>query len=84
MDKKTIWKPIARFRKGDFVKCDLWMQWGASPLTMGMGDSFRVSDAYRRDGKWYHRESYQEKELNADYITHYAERPVGPNGEKDY
>lgn len=74
------WKPIKTYRvRGRwFHEVDLWMQWGASPLTMGMGDAFRVVDCYQRDGKWFHRESYQEKELNSEYITHWMNKPKAP------
>ena len=79
------WKKISKFKKNDrFEHFDIWMQVTASPLTMGLSDSFRVPDAFHRDGAWYHRVRGEDKKLNSDYITHWRKRPKGPSGERDY
>jgi hypothetical protein len=78
------WRKIDTFDLGDNVKCDLWMQWGASALTMGWGDSFRVVDCYHEDGKWFHYHEGKFKELQSDYLTHWMPRPRGPDNERHY
>ncbi len=63
----------------DRVEVDLWLQVHASPRSFGMSDSFRVVDAYRVEGKWYHRQDGKEHELFADYITHWMPIPAPPH-----
>jgi hypothetical protein len=84
--RKSIWRAIKTYRGEDewMPQVDLWLSWGASPLTMGIQDSFRVVDCWRREGKWYHRFEGKEAELRTEYVTHWAPRPVGPNGERRY
>lgn len=48
------WRPIQSCRIRDYRKVDLWLQWGASPLTMGMADSFRLPDCWRVGKQWFH------------------------------
>lgn len=79
MKKKTPWRPIKSCRIADGVEVDIWMKVYASPMSFGMGDSFRVVDAYRKDGKWFHRHEFQEKELRSDLITHWMPIPKDPN-----
>lgn len=77
--KKIPWRPIKTCRTGFREEVDLWMQWGASPLTMGIADSFRVPNAYRLlDEKWWHFQDGEQKELNRDYITHWMRIPKPP------
>lgn len=73
------WQPIKTAPKQDYVEVDLWMQWGASPMTMGMADAFRVTEAYRKEGKWTHRHEGKEKALAEEYITHWMPIPKAPN-----
>jgi hypothetical protein len=75
------WRPIKTFRGPDYRMVDIWMQWGASAMTMGMADAFRVVEAYRKNGKWVHRNpmnSFKEEELVHDYITHWMPTPKAP------
>lgn len=39
----------------DRDQVDVWMSVHASPLSFGIADAFRVPDAWRRGGKWFHR-----------------------------
>jgi hypothetical protein len=60
--KVERWKPV-----------DLWMQIGASPLSMGISDAFRVPDCWRDyAGKWVHQDRGEVRELNAWYITYWT------------
>ena len=76
------WRLIKTYRRRNRImhQVDLWMQWRASPLTMGIADAFRVSDAWQdRDGKWFHYDRPGvPAELNIDYITHWMPRPSPP------
>lgn len=72
------WQPIETFNEADREAVDLWLQIHASPRSMGMSDVFRVSDAFRIDGKWFHYDSGKQKELYADYITHWRAAPPPP------
>jgi hypothetical protein len=76
------WRPIATFRGADRHEVDLWMQVYASPHSFGMSDAFRVVDAYRVEGKWFHRWQGKEQELYADYITHWMPKPKPPRAAK--
>ena len=81
------WRPINKFKAGKNPlprRVDVWLSVHASPRSMGMSDSFRVTDAYRKNGKWCHMEGTAECELFADYITHFMERPRGPSGERGW
>lgn len=76
------WKPIETFEGADREEVDLWMHIYASPRSMGWSDSFRVTDAYRIDGKWFHcrgRFGGDEKQLEASYITHWMPLPNPPS-----
>lgn len=72
------WRPIRTVPTREHFEVDLWMQWSASPLTMGEADAFRVPDAYRKDGKWFHKHNGKEMELRPEYITHWMPIPKGP------
>lgn len=74
------WQPIKTFEGPDREEVDLWLHIYASPKSMGWADSFRVIDAYKIDGKWFHRvESGAEKQLDSDYVTHWMPRPAAPS-----
>lgn len=73
------WRPIASFDRPDREEVDLWMHIYASPRSFGMADSFRVIEAWRRDGKWFHRHDGKEAELYADYVTHWMPMPQSPD-----
>ena len=78
MKTKSQWQPIKTAPKRDYVEIDLWVDIPASPRSFGMGDAFRVVEAYRKNGKWTHRHEGKEKELYADYITHWMPIPPAP------
>lgn len=63
---------------------DLWIHVYASPLSMGMGDSWRIPDCWLQDRKWVHRYRNEIAELDADYLTHWIRPPKPPkhNGRK--
>lgn len=84
--RKLVWRPIKTYRGQDALwpVVDLWLSWGASALTMGMGDSFRVIDCWRNEGKWFHKHNGKDAELRTEYITHWMPRPSGPSGEQGY
>lgn len=71
------WRKITKLPK-DHVHVDVWMRWGASPMTMGMADSFRQVDVFRQDGKWVHYYKGEVAELKSDYITHWMPIPKEP------
>jgi hypothetical protein len=76
------WKPIKTYRRRNrfMHKVDLWLAWGASPMTMGFSDSFRVVEAWQdTEGRWLHYGSPGKvAELNRDYITHWMSLPLAP------
>jgi hypothetical protein len=78
--KSKTWRPIKTCRAGFREEVDLWMDIPASPMSMGMADSFRVPSAYRLlDGKkWFHYQDGKEQELNSSYITHWMPIPKPP------
>lgn len=60
-------------------KCDLWMAWGASPMTMGIADAFRVPDCWRDDeGAWWHMHHGERAELTKHYIRAWRPLPKPP------
>ena len=73
MNKKTkcLWKPIDTFDRPDYERVDVWMEVCASPRSFGFSDSFRVVDAYRKDGVWFDDKG----ELYNAYITHWYQIP---------
>lgn len=73
------WRPIAEFDLPDGEEVDVWMDIPASPLSMGIAAEFRVPDAYRIDGRWFHISRDTQAELRADCITHWSEK-LGPPG----
>lgn len=72
------WKPIKTYRGDQFRKVDVWMTVHASPMSFGIGDAFRVPECWRRDGKWFHCDHSQERELSSHYITHWMPMPRPP------
>lgn len=72
------WMSIDTFDEPDLTEVDLWLEIHASPRSMGFADSFRVPDAFRRGGKWFHRNPVKEEELYAPYITHWRHAPNPP------
>lgn len=69
------WKRIASAPR-DGTVIDVWLEISASPLSMGMGDSFGVPDAWFQDGKWVHMYRGKKTALDNWYITHW--RPKSP------
>lgn len=79
------WRPISEYEgEGPLDRVDLWLTVPASPRSMGISDAFRVTDAYLKDGGWYHFVDGKEMELYKPYVTHFMPRPDGPNGETFY
>ncbi len=72
------WKPISSYRGEDRHEVDLWIEIHASPASMGFADAFRVINAFKTDGKWFHYEGGHQKELRAEYITHWMPSPRPP------
>jgi hypothetical protein len=64
------WFPIETAPR-DGTVIDLWMSIYASPLSMGMADSFGVPDAWFENGKWVHTFRGKPTELEKHYITHW-------------
>lgn len=48
------WRKVSSFRRPDCEKVNIWLTIHASPMSMGMGDSFEVPEAWRINGKWFH------------------------------
>lgn len=59
---------------------DVWMYITPSPRSFGWGDRFRLIEVWRVGDKWFHRHEGAEKELYADYVTHWMPMPKPPNG----
>ena len=72
--KKQGWMPIHKFKLPDRTIIDLWMDIPASPLTMGMSDSFTVPDAWCEHGSWWHTFQGKSAMLNDLYVTHWRRR----------
>lgn len=83
-ESAAAWRPIKTFKGAEGERVTLWLSWGASPLTMGMGDAFAVPDCWRQGGKWVHVYRGGPAELETSYITHWApasaELTAGPRG----
>jgi hypothetical protein len=73
-----LWQPIKKFKGKDHAKVDLWLDIYPSPRSFGWGDSFRVIDAWREKGKWFHYHEGKPTEIYNDYITHYMLTPEPP------
>lgn len=69
------WQSIETCTVEDYERVDLWMNVHASPRSMGMADTFRVTNAYRKDGKWFDDKG----ELYSPYITHWMPIPPPPS-----
>jgi len=76
----NIWRPIEQPPRNtsESNPVDLWIAVYASPLSMGMADSWRIPDCWKVDGKWVHRHENQIKELDAHYLTHWIRPPKPP------
>lgn len=88
------WRPIKTAKHEMFTEIDLWIVIYPSARSMGLGDSFRVTDAfwmdeqpmeYRKDSLrddwhegWFHNDGGRTKRLNEEYITHWMPIPKGP------
>lgn len=58
---------------------DLWLTVPASPSSFGMSDAWRVIDCWQTsDGKWWHRDNSEVKELYGSYVTHWMSIPKPP------
>lgn len=81
-----MWKPIAEFdtTRSMLDRVDVWIDVKASPRSFGISDAWRVVDAYYKDGKWWHAHNGKQAELRSEIVTHYMERPKGPNGDTNY
>jgi hypothetical protein len=75
--KRREWRPISEAPK-DGTYVDLWINIYASPRSMGMSDSFVVRDAWHEEGKWFHYDIGQKKEIYSNYVTHFMLRPEPP------
>ena len=78
----SSWRPIKTFRGPNRREVDVWMHIYASPRSMGMSDSFRVTNAYKVNGKWFHLFNGKEEELYSDYITHWMPIPKPPSNKE--
>lgn len=68
--RATEWRKIGS-APCDGSHVDLWLRISASPMSFGMGDSFRVPDAWFENGKWVHRYNGKTTELVTHYVTHW-------------
>lgn len=77
------WQPIESAPK-DGTKVDLWLEFYASPASMGMSDSFRMPECYYAtiEGKtgWFHLDGMKQNQLfdEYEYITHWMPLPEPP------
>ncbi len=62
------WKPIETFNGNDSDMVDLWLHIWASPRSMGMSDSFRRIDCWKKNGHWVDSDG----PLYEPYITHWV------------
>lgn len=65
---------MSDFDLPDGEKVNIWMTIYPSPRSMGMGDAYEVSEAWRENGIWFHVHRGKKAELYDDYVTHW--RPV--------
>lgn len=75
------WKLIATIPPEEGVlptEFDVWLDIPAGPSSFGFSDSFRVCDAYRKNGHWFHRDGGVEKQLRDEYVTHWMPLPAHP------
>jgi hypothetical protein len=80
---KTPWRPIKTFRRetsqfDEAKQVDLWIRIHASPMSMGLSDSFRVTGCWQDRGTWFHYHEGKVKELTKHYITHWMPVPPAP------
>lgn len=71
--KEGDWQSI-KTAPQDGTVIDLWLDINPSPLSMGMGDSFGVPDAWFENGKWVHMYRGKPTELDRHYIKHWRSR----------
>lgn len=74
-EKGEGWRTIKTAPR-DGTVIDVWLDINPSPLSMGMGDSFGVPDAWFENGKWVHMYKGTATELDRHYITLW--RPKAP------
>jgi hypothetical protein len=74
--KGAGWKTIKSAPR-DGAVIDVWLTISASPMSMGMSDSFGVPDAWFQDGKWVHTYRGKPTELDRHYVTHWRSRTAG-------
>lgn len=72
--KEGKWRLIKSAPR-DGTVIDVWLDISPSPLSMGIGDSFGVPDAWFADGMWVHTYRGKPTELRSDYITHWRAKP---------
>lgn len=53
----------------DGTKIDLYLHIYASPRSMGMSDSFWVSECWWKDGQWVHQHRGKDEPLYTDYVS---------------
>lgn len=91
------WQPIKTAPKTFLHEIDLWLVIHPSARSMGMGDSFRVTDAFWMDEQpkeyrahslrddyragWFHHDHGKQRRLDDDYITHWMPIPEALNDE---
>ncbi len=80
--KGSSWRSISK-PPADEIIVDIWMNIHPSPRSMGIGDQFCVTNAWRRDSKWFHTYRGAEAELYTDYVTHWRPVVIEPDGEAD-
>lgn len=72
------WSPIAEFWEADYTRVDLWLHVYACPSSMGISDGWRVAEAHRVNGKWFHLHNGEQKQLESRWITHWMPCPEPP------
>jgi hypothetical protein len=75
------WQPIETAPK-DGTEIDVWVDIPASPSTFGWPDSFRLMEAYCKDGTWLYRVHGKERLIDPAYITHWRPLPPIPAEQK--
>jgi hypothetical protein len=77
------WISVNKQLPEDWTEVDVWFEVPASPRSFGISDSWREPNCYRIDGKWFHRQNCEVKELYAPYITHWMPIPDAPTQAPD-
>lgn len=74
-DGSPMWVSVEDQLPNPGRRVDLWLYIYASPLSMGMSDAFKVADAWRKGGEWWHIHKGRETRLEASYVTHWSTIP---------